>query len=247
MFRRGHSNGYGLRRPGRRSRRGVRVSNVPVYGTDSVAQFVFALLLHLCHHVGLHDAAVHDGEWMRSSTFCFWKTPLTELAGRTMGIVGFGRIGRRVGEIAHAFGMNVLAHARSQDRPPAYEPFAWAELSELAARSDVISLHCPLTAESQGLVNRQLLSRMRPHTMLINTSRGGLVVEADLAEALNHGQLAAAAVDVVSQEPITAENPLLRAKNCVITPHIAWATLAARRRLMETTVANVAAFLAAHL
>ncbi|MBI2824028.1 MAG: D-2-hydroxyacid dehydrogenase [Planctomycetia bacterium] len=223
---------------------GVPVSNVPIYGTDSVAQFAFALLLHLCHHVGLHDRAVHEGEWSRSADFCFWRTPLVELAGRTMGIVGFGRIGRRVGELAHAFGMHVLAFDLRRGQAPDYQPFAWAELQELFARSDVISLHCPSTPETHGIVNRDLLRRARPQTVLINTSRGDLVVEADLAAALDSGRLAAAAVDVVSQEPIRPDNPLLRAKNCVITPHIAWATLAARRRLMESTVANIANFLA---
>jgi len=222
---------------------GVPVSNVPIYGTDSVAQFVFALLLHLCHHIGLHSQAVHDGEWSKISDFCFWKTPLVELAGLTMGVVGFGRIGQRTGALAHAFGMNVLAFDTRRGPAPGYEPFAWASVEELFARSDVISLHCPSTPETKGIVNRALLRHVRPHTILINTSRGDLVVEADLAAALDGGQLAAAAVDVVSQEPIRPDNVLLRAKNCVITPHIAWATLSARRRLMGTTVENVANFL----
>jgi glycerate dehydrogenase len=223
---------------------GVPVSNVPIYGTDSVAQFVFALLLHLCHHVSLHDRAVHDGEWSRAPDFCFWKTPLMELADRTMGVVGLGRIGRRVGALAHAFGMQVLAFDQQRGAAPDYEPFAWVELEELFARSDVISLHCPSTPETRGIVNRDLLRHIRSHAMLINTSRGDLVVEADLASALEQGQLAAAAVDVVSEEPIRSDNPLLKAKNCVITPHIAWATLAARRRLMQSTVQNVANYLA---
>jgi glycerate dehydrogenase len=225
-------------------RRGIPVSNVTEYGTDSVAQFTIALLLELCHHVGRHADAVREGEWIRSPDFCFWKSPLVELAGKTMGVVGFGRIGRRVGELAQAFGMSVLVHSRSHTAPPAYRPFAWASLDELFAGADVISLHCPLTAQSAGLVNRQRLRRVRPGVFLLNTSRGGLVVEQDLAEALNDGRLAGAAVDVVAQEPIHLDNPLLSARNCLITPHIAWATREARRRLLEATVANVANFLA---
>jgi glycerate dehydrogenase len=225
-------------------RRGIPVSNVPEYGTDSVAQFTFALLLELCHRPGGHADAVRAGEWARSPDFCFWKAPQIELAGKTIGLVGFGRIGRRVGEMAHAFGMAVLAHGRSRPAPPPHGPFAWADLDELFARADVISLHCPLTAETAGLVNRERLRLVRPSAFLLNTARGGLVVEEDLAEALNAGRLAGAAVDVVSREPIRPDNPLLTARNCLITPHIAWATREARRRLLEATVANVANFLA---
>jgi glycerate dehydrogenase len=225
-------------------RRGIPVANVPEYGTDSVAQLAFALLLELCHHVGQHAGAVRAGEWSRAADFCFWKTPLIELAGKTLGVVGFGRIGRRVGELAHAFGMAVLAHSRSRCSPPAYRPFAWAELDELFTQSDVISLHCPLTAQTAGLVDRRRLRLCKPGALLVNTARGGLVGEEDLAEALSEGRLAGAAVDVVSQEPIRPDNPLLRARNCLMTPHIAWATREARRRLLEATVANVAAFLA---
>jgi glycerate dehydrogenase len=224
-------------------RRGIPVSNVPEYGTDSVAQFVFALLLELCHHVGKHADAVHVGEWVRSPDFSFWRTPLIELAGKRLGIVGFGRIGRRVGEIARAFGMGVLAHSRSRSFQPASDAFAWAELDELFSRADIITLHCPLTAETAGLVNQERLRLVKPGAFLINTSRGGLVVEEDLAGALNEGLLAGAAVDVVSREPIQPDNPLLAARNCLITPHIAWATREARRRLLEVTVANVASFL----
>jgi glycerate dehydrogenase len=224
--------------------RGVLVANVPEYGTDSVAQLAFALLLELCHYTGLHADAVRAGEWARSPDFCFWKRPLIELAGKTLGVIGFGRIGRRVGELAHAFGMAVLAHGRSRRPNPEYQPFAWADLDELFARSDVISLHCPLTAETAGLVNRERLRQVRREALLINTARGGLVVEEDLAEALNEGRLAGTAVDVVSREPIRADNPLLTARNCLITPHVAWATREARRRLLDATVANVANFLA---
>jgi glycerate dehydrogenase len=225
-------------------RRGIVVTNVPAYGTESVAQFVFALLLELCHHVGLHAEAVRAGEWTRSTSFSFWKTPQIELTGKTMGIVGFGRIGRSVGELAHAFGMAVLAFDLARSAPPAYHPFAWADMDELFGRADVISLHCPLTAESSGLVNRRRLQLAKPEAFLLNTARGGLIAEAELAEALNGGRLAGAAIDVVSQEPIRPDNPLLAARNCLITPHIAWATREARQRLLETTIANVVNFLA---
>jgi glycerate dehydrogenase len=225
-------------------RRGIPVSNVPEYGTDSVAEFTFALLLALCHRVELHAEAVRAGEWGRLPDFCFWKTPQLELAGRTMGVVGFGRIGRHVGALAHAFGMAVLASDQFRAAPPAYAPFAWADLDELFARADVISLHCPLTEQTRGLVNRRRLGLVKPGAFLLNAARGPLVVEEELAEALNEGRLAGAAVDVVSHEPIRPDNPLLGAKNCIITPHIAWATREARRRLLEATVANIAAFLA---
>lgn len=223
--------------------RGIPVSNVPEYGTDSVAQHVFALLLELCHHVGLHDAAVHDGEWSRAADFCFWKRSLVELTGLTFGIVGFGRIGRRVGTIAQAFGMQVLASGTPRKDAAPY-PVTWADMPDLFARADVVSLHCPLTPETAGFVNRALLGHMKPAAFLINTARGGLVNEADLALALNAGQLAGAAVDVASIEPIHPDNPLLGARNCLITPHIAWASLAARQRLMTTAARNVEAFLA---
>jgi glycerate dehydrogenase len=225
-------------------RRGIPVANVPEYGTDSVAQLTFALLLELCSQVALHAEAVRVGEWSRSPTFSFWKVPLIELAGKTMGIIGFGRIGRRVGELAHAFGMAVLAHDQSPGNPPAYRPFAWADLDELFARADVISLHCPLAPENIGLVNRRRLELVKPTAYLLNTARGPLVAERDLAEALNEGRLAGAGLDVVAGEPIRPDNPLLSARNCVLTPHIAWATVEARRRLLEVVVANVASFLA---
>jgi glycerate dehydrogenase len=224
-------------------RRGIPVSNVPEYGTDSVAQFVFALLLELCHHVAVHDAAVRAGEWSSQPDFCLRKTALIELAGRTMGIAGFGRIGRRVGELARAFGMTVLAYDPLRGPSSAECPVTWCELDDLFARADVISLHCPLTPQTAGLVNRERLRRVKPNALLINTARGGLIVEQDLAEALNAGRLAGAAVDVVSSEPIRPDNPLLTASRCLITPHIAWATQEARRRLLQATVANVVAFL----
>jgi glycerate dehydrogenase len=223
--------------------RGIPVSNVPVYGSRSVAQFVFALLLELCHHVKLHDEAVRALEWTNQPDFSLRKTPLHELAGRTMGIVGLGRIGEHSAELAQAFGMEVLAHDAVRRTLKLSRPVEWCDVDELFARSDVVTLHCPLTPQTAGLVNRERLARMKPSALLINTARGGLVVDGDLAMALNEGKLAGAAVDVVSVEPIRPDNPLLRAKNCVITPHIAWATTEARARLMEATVANVAAFL----
>jgi glycerate dehydrogenase len=222
--------------------RGVPVSNVPVYGTDSVAQFVFALVLHHCHNVAHHSAAVKSGEWERRGEFCFWDSPLAELRGRTMGLVGFGRIGQRTGEVARAFGMEVIAYDVVREVDPGY-PFGWRELEELFAEADIVSLHCPLTAENEGLVNREVLERMKPGAFLVNTARGLLVNEQDLADALNSGRIAGAACDVVSCEPIAADSPLLTAKNITLTPHIAWATLEARKRLMQTTAENVRAFL----
>lgn len=225
-------------------RLGITVCNVPIYGTDSVAQHTFALIMHLCHRVDLHDAAVHAGEWTRCPDFAFWKSPLVELSGKTLGMIGFGRIGARVAELAHAFGMNVIASSRSRKDAPDWKPFAWAEVETIFAKADFISLHCPLTPETKGIVNAASLAHMKSTTVLVNTSRGGLIVEADLADALNRGQIAAAAVDVLSTEPPPSDNPLLSARNCVITPHQAWATLAARERLMKTTAENIAAFFA---
>lgn len=224
--------------------KGIPVSNVPVYSTHSVAQFVFALLLELCQHVARHAEAVTLGEWTNQPDFSLRKTPLFELAGKTMGIVGLGRIGRQVAEIARGFGMTVIASKSSRPSPAADDAIERCDLDEVFARSDVVSLHCPSTPHTVGLVNRQRLGRMKPGAFLINTARGALIVESDLAEALNAGSLAGAGLDVVSLEPIRPENPLRGARNCLITPHIAWATEEARARLMEATVANVAAFLA---
>jgi glycerate dehydrogenase len=216
--------------------RGVPVSNVPEYGTESVAQHTFALLLELCNRTATHAAAVASSEWSRSPDFSFSKAPLIELAGLTMGIVGSGRIGRRVAEIARAFGMRVTtASSRRADR---------TELIRLFAEADVVSLHCPLTTENARFVNRDLLRRMKPTAFLLNTARGGLIDEAALRAALEAGELAGAGLDVASREPIDAANPLLGAPNLLLTPHIAWASLAARRRLMEATARNVDAFLA---
>ncbi|MFN8624456.1 MAG: D-2-hydroxyacid dehydrogenase [Candidatus Binatia bacterium] len=235
--------GYNVVDVGAARSRGISVSNVPEYGTDSVAQHVFALLLELCHRVSAHHAAVEAGGWAAAPDFCFWKAPLIELAGRTMGIVGFGRIGRRVGEIAHAFGMRVIAAGGTGGTVPGYEPFAWKDIATVFSAADVVSLHCPLTEANARFVNRELLRRMQPPAFLINTARGQLIDEHALADALNAGQLAGAGLDVVAAEPMRPDNPLLHARNCVITPHMAWGSLAARRRLMAATVANVEAFL----
>jgi glycerate dehydrogenase len=222
----------------------IPVSNVPEYSTHSVAQFVFALLLELCQNVGKHAQAVGTGEWTNQPDFALRKTPLYELAGKTMGIVGFGRIGRQVGAIAQGFGMTVVASNSLRPSPSSGEPVDRCDLDELFARADVISLHCPLTPQTAGLVNRERLDRVKPGAFLINTARGALVNEKELALALDSGRLAGAGIDVVSQEPIRPDNPLRGARNCLITPHIAWATEEARARLMEATVANVAAFVA---
>jgi glycerate dehydrogenase len=224
----------------------ITVTNVPTYGTASVGQFTFALLLELCHHVGLHSEATRASEWSRSEDFSFWKTPLIELAGKTIGIVGLGRIGQRVAELAVAFEMRVVASDEVKRPVPAWPDFRWYEVDELLANSDVVSLHCPLMPQTHGMINAKSLALMKPSAFLINTSRGPLIIEQDLADALNSGRLAGAAVDVLSSEPPPADNPLLRAKNCIVTPHIAWATREARTRLLEAAVANLRAFLDGH-
>ena len=217
--------------------RGVTVTNVPNYGTRSVAQHVFALLLELTQNAGHHAQTVRDGRWAKSADFCYWDKSLVELEGLTLGIVGFGRIGRAVSDIGRAFGMETIAFSRS-----ASGLVPRVDLDELFRRSDVISLHCPLTPETQGLVNATRLALMKPTAFLINTGRGPLIVEQDLADALNAGRLAGAGLDVLSVEPPKADHPLFKAKNSLITPHIAWATKAARSRLLAIVVANLAAF-----
>jgi glycerate dehydrogenase len=223
---------------------GIPVSNIPEYGTDSVAQFTMALILELSHHVGEHDRSVHNGDWSSCPDWCYRRTPQVLLSGKTMGIVGFGRIGRRVGELAHAFGMNVLAFDTAPANNPDYQPFEWCDVDEIFKKSDIVTLHCPQTAENTGFVCKSLLKSMKRTGFLINASRGGLVCEKDLAEALNTGILAGAALDVVSAEPIDPDNPLLSAKNCLLTPHMAWSTLEARRRLMQGTAENIRSFIA---
>ncbi len=224
----------------------ITVTNIPTYATSSTAEFTFALLLELCHHVGLHGEATRAGEWSRSRDFSFWKTPLVELAGKTMGIIGLGRIGRRVAEIALAFEMRVIAADEARSAVPDWPNFRWCEVDELLTQADVVSLHCPLLPQTQGIINSRSLALMKLGSFLINASRGPLVIEQDLADALNDGRLAGAAVDVLSSEPPAPENPLLHAKNCIVTPHIAWATKEARTRLLNIAIANVRAFLDGH-
>ena len=225
--------------------RGIPVTNIPGYSTRSVAQLTFALLLELTHHTGHHDQTVRDGRWSHSVDFCYWDFPLLELDGLTLGVIGFGQIGREVAKIAQAFGLRILIHSRTKlAQLPAGMSFV--SLDELFSRADIISLHCPLTPDTSHLINSARLAQMKPSAFLINTSRGPLVDEAALADALNSGRLAGAALDVLSVEPPPATNPLLTAKNCLITPHLGWATRAARERLLQIAVANLRAFLAGH-
>ena len=222
--------------------KGIPVCNIPTYGTTAVAQMVFALLLEICHHVGTHSEAVKMGEWSNNVDWCFWKYPLIELAGKTMGIVGFGRIGKAVGRLAKAFGMNVLAYDEYENE----EGKAIADyvtLDELYTKSDVISLHCPLFPATTGMICKESIAKMKDGVILINTSRGPLINEADLAEALQSKKVYAAGCDVVSTEPIKADNPLLGCYNSILTPHIAWAPKESRQRLMDIAVDNVRNFL----
>lgn len=225
------------------ARRGIPVANVPEYSTVSVAQHTFALLLSLANGICTHSEAVRRGDWIASTDFSFCTQPLVELAGQRLGIVGLGQIGRKVAAIAHAFGMEIVAHNPKSRIVPEGVPVNWLALEELFATSDVVTLHCPLTSENAGFVNAQMLRRMKPTAFLLNTARGALVNEAALAEALDAGIILGAGLDVVAAEPMLPDNPLRTAKNCVITPHNAWASLAARRRLMAATAGNVAAFL----
>jgi glycerate dehydrogenase len=224
--------------------RGIVVTNIPTYGTAAVAQFATALMLELCHRVGAHEAAVRDGEWLRNPDWCFWLSPLTELAGKTLGVVGFGRIGQAFARVGRALGMSTLAFDAYRDERLESPTLRYCGLDELLAASDVVSLHCPLTEENRGMIDARALSLMKPTALLINTSRGPLVVEADLAAALNEGRIAGAGLDVVSSEPPAADNPLIGAKNCIVTPHIAWAARESRQRMMAIAEANLAAFLA---
>lgn len=223
--------------------KGIPVSNVPAYGTDAVAQFAIALLLEVCHHIGHHDKAVKEGRWESNPDFCFWDYPLIELTGKTMGIVGFGRIGQGTGRIAKALGMKVIAHDLYESEQ-GKEIATYVTMDELFAQADVISLHCNLTPENTGLINKENIARMKDGVILINNSRGQLVNEQDLTDALNSGKVAAAGLDVVSSEPIKGDNPLLKAKNCLITPHISWAPKESRQRIMDCSVQNVQAYLA---
>lgn len=222
-------------------KRNIPVCNVPCYGTTAVAQFTLALILELCHQVGLHDSSVHQHQWESAPDFCYWLKPQMELWGKTIGIIGFGRIGRAVGELAKAFGMKVLACSPRQ-YPEGLAIGEYVDLDTLLTQSDIISLHCPLFPETKEIINAASIAKMKDGAILINTSRGPLLNEQDVADALNSGKLRGAAVDVVCQEPIVGTNPLLSAKNCIITPHMAWAPVESRQRLMDCVVSNVQGF-----
>jgi len=213
--------------------RNIPVSNIPVYGTAAVAQMAIALLLEVCHHAGAHSDSVHKGDWASNADWCYWNYPLIELAGKTMGIIGYGRIGQSTARIAEALGMNIIS----------YDGDSESALDELLAKSDVICLHCPLFPSTEGIINKNTIAKMRDGVIIINNSRGQLIVEQDLADALNSGKVYAAGLDVVSSEPIKADNPLLKAKNCIITPHISWAPKESRLRLMGFAIENLETFL----
>ncbi len=224
--------------------KGITVTNIPTYGTAAVGQFAMGLLLEVCHHIGHHDKAVHEGRWEQCPDWCFWDYPLIELDGKTMGIIGYGRIGQNTGKLAQAFGMKVLAYDAFKIPELESETCKYAELDELLVKSDVIALHCPLFPETEGIINKDTIAKMKDSVIIINNSRGPLIVEKDLAEALNSGKVLAAGLDVVSTEPIRGDNPLLKAKNCLITPHISWAPKESRARLMNIAADNLKAFLA---
>lgn len=224
----------------------IIVSNIPTYGTQSVAQYTMALLLELCHHAGEHSECVKAGEWTNGEDWCFWKYPLIELSGKTMGIIGFGKIGQAAAKLARAFGMDVLAYDSHPVQALECEGIHYAGLDEVLQSSDVISLHCPLFPSTEGIISKDTIAKMKSGVMIINTSRGPLIKEQDLADALNNGKVAGAAVDVVSEEPIRTDNPLLSAKNIIITPHIAWAPKESRQRLMDVAVENLRAFMEGH-
>lgn len=222
--------------------KGIPVSNIPAYGTDAVGQFAIALLLEICHRIGHHDQAVKEGRWTACQDWCFWDYPLIELAGKTMGIIGFGRIGQKTGQIAKAMGMKILAYNRSQSES-GKEIAEYVDLDTLLAQSDVIALHCPLFPETQEIINRETISKMKDGVIIVNNSRGPLIAEQDLADALNSGKVYAAGLDVLCDEPMRKDNPLLTAKNCIITPHISWAPRESRQRIMDMSVRNLRAFL----
>lgn len=222
--------------------REIVVSNIPTYGTDAVAQYAMALLLELCHHIGEHSDCVKAGEWTSNPDWCFWKYPLVELAGKNFGVIGFGRIGQRTAELARALGMKVLAYDDHPNKDLETEHCRYAPLDELLAQADVISLHCPLFPSTEGIINKDTIAKMKDGVMILNTSRGPLIVEEDLRDGLNSGKVGGAAVDVVSMEPIHMDNPLISAKNMIITPHIAWAPKESRQRLMDIAVDNLAQF-----
>ena len=220
----------------------IPVMNVPVYGTDNVAQYAIALLLEACSHIGHHDRSVHAGEWTKSIDFCYWQRPLIEVSGKTAGIIGFGRIGQAVARILRAMNVRVLAYSRTE-RAEGRTLADYVPLDDLIAQADFIFLHCPLTPATDGIINAARIAQMKDGVIIINNGRGQLIVEEDLAAALTRGKVGGAAVDVASSEPITADNPLLHAPNCIITPHISWATKEARERIMQMTANNVRAFM----
>lgn len=222
--------------------KGILVTNVPAYGTASVAQFAIALLLEICHHIGHHSNSVHAGNWEHSIDWCYWDYPLMELEGKNLGIVGFGRIGQATGRIAKALGMNILAFD-SHPNESGGEIAEYVSFDALLKHSDMIALHCPLFPETAGIINRESIAKMKDGVIILNNSRGPLIVEQDLADALNSGKVAAAGLDVVSTEPIQNSNPLLRAKNCIITPHISWAPKESRQRILDCAAANLKAYM----
>ena len=219
----------------------IPVCNIPTYGTAAVGQFAIAMLLEICHHVAHHSEAVHQGRWESNADWCFWDYPLIELVDKTMGIIGFGRIGQQTGRIAKAMGMNILAYDSFQS-DSGREIGTYVDLDTLLAQSDVIAIHCPLFPETQGIINKETIAKMKDGVILLNNSRGPLIVEQDLADALNSGKVYAAGLDVVSTEPIRGDNPLLQAKNCIITPHISWAPKESRQRIMDCAVSNLQAY-----
>lgn len=221
------------------ARRNIPVCNVPGYSTSAVAQFTFGLLLEICHQIGHHNRVVHEGKWSRCPDFCFWDTPQMELDGKTLGIIGYGSIGQAVGKIARAFGMTVLAHSRTQ-----YPGHDYVDLDTLLQNSDVISLHCPLFPQTQGIINAKTIAKMKDGAILLNTARGQLLDETAVAQALRTGKLRAAAADVAAEEPIPADSPLLDAPNCIITPHIAWAPIETRQRVLDAAAEHIRTFLA---
>lgn len=222
-------------------KRNIPVTNIPTYGTAAVGQFAIAMLLEICHHVAHHSDAVHEGRWESNADWCFWDYPLIELADKTMGVIGFGRIGQATGRIAKALGMNVIAYDEYPNES-GRELADYVSLDVLLAQSDVIALHCPLFPSTEGIVNRDTIAKMKDGVIILNNSRGPLIVEQDLADALNSGKVYAAGLDVVSTEPIKGDNPLLKAKNCIITPHISWAPKESRQRLMDIAVNNLKSF-----
>lgn len=236
--------GYNVVDIGAAKELGIAVTNIPSYGTAAVAQMATALLLELCHHVGEHSAEVRDGGWANKVDFSYWNYPLIELAGKTLGIIGFGAIGQSFARIAQALGMTILAYDAQPNKELEVGTIKYVSLDELFAWSDVISLHCPLFPSTEGIINKGSIAKMKDGVMIINTARGPLIVEQDLAEALNAGKVGGAALDVLSVEPPRADNPLVKAKNCIITPHIAWAPTASRSRLMDIAVSNLENFMA---